>query len=352
MTNLQSIPGIGKSSLELLEAAGFANAESLAKAGVDELVKELERANQILRIAERAPGRKDIDQWISTARTLTGVEEETVPEMVMPVDYEKSPQAASMLAGAPFAIPLPAKVLVEQKLGVADIPPGILLNRYSGDLEIRVEDRVPASRNPKPPVPVSSNVMISDPGPSRIEIDTARIKSIDVLSGPAPRTGTTKKLAQDDDRVALIRAPRVETNRGKDPSSRRYIRGVLHSHPISLSIGAILTLVLTLLLPAGIVSAGLLLLSDLMPQHFQWVPKWLLVFPLCLPVVGIAWMIWGMNGSCRICGQRLFVPRMCLKNSKAHHVPGLGYILPVSFHMLVFRWFRCTYCGTPVRLKK
>jgi hypothetical protein len=243
-------------------------------------------------------------------------------------------------------------VLVEHKLGVADIPPGILLNRYSGDLEVRVEDRVPASKNQKPAVLASNNVKMADTGPTRIEIDSTRIKSIDVLSGPAPRTGATKKLAQDDDRVALIRAPRVETNRGKNPNSRRYIRGVLHSHPISLSVGAVVTILLTLALPAGIISAALLLLSDLLPQHFQWVPKWLLVFPLCLPVVGIAWLIWGMNGSCRICGQRMFVPRMCLKNSKAHHVPGLGYILPVSFHMLVFRWFRCTYCGTPVRLKK
>jgi len=352
MTNLSSIPDIGESSLELLEAAGFGDAETLAKAGVNELVKELQRANDILRIAKRAPDRENVEKWISTARGLTGVKEDNVPQVAMPVDYEKSPDVASLLGSAPFAIPLPAKVLVENKLGVADIPPGILLNRYSGDLEVRVEDRVPTPKNQKPVVAASNNVKIADTGPTRVEIDSARIKSTDVLSGPTPRTGTTKKLAQEDDRVALIRAPRVETNRGKDPSSRRYIRGVLHSHPISLSVGAIMTILLMLMLPTGIISAGLLLLSDLVPQHFQWVPKWLLAFPLCLPVIGLAWMIWGMNGSCRICGQRLFVPRMCLKNSKAHHVPGLGYILPVSFHMLAFRWFRCTYCGTPVRLKK
>lgn len=351
MTNLNSIPGIGESSLELLEAAGFGDAETLAKAGVGELVKELQRANDILRITKHAPDRENVERWISTARELTGVKEDDVPQVAMPVDYEKSVDVSSLLDNAPFAIPLPAKVLVENKLGVADIPPGILLNRYSGDLEVRVDDRVAAPKSPKPAA-ASANVIIADTGPTRVEIDSTRIKSTDVLSGPAPRTGATKKLAQDDDRVALIRAPRVETNRGKDPSSRRYIRGVLHSHPISLSVGAMLTILLTLLLPAGIASAALLLLSDLVPQHFHWVPKWLLAFPLCLPVIGFAWMIWGMNGSCRICGQRLFVPRMCLKNSKAHHVPGLGYILPVSFHMLAFKWFRCTYCGTPVRLKK
>ena len=144
----------------------------------------------------------------------------------------------------------------------------------------------------------------------------------------------------------------METNKGRSPRSRTYIRGVLHSHPVGLSIGAVLTLALGIMLPLAIASAGLLLLSGEWPERFGWVPKWLLAFPLSLPLFGIAYVIFAMRGSCRICGQKLFVPRLCLKNSKAHHVRGLGYIVPVSLHMLLFRWFRCTYCGTPVRLKK
>ncbi|HEX7262157.1 MAG TPA: hypothetical protein VF258_10110, partial [Luteolibacter sp.] len=104
--------------------------------------------------------------------------------------------------------------------------------------------------------------------------------------------------------------------------------------------------------PLAILSAGLLLLLSEMPAHFGWVPEWLLAFPLALPVLGIAYLIWGMHGSCRVCGQKLFVPRMCLKNSKAHQIRGLGHIVPVCLHILLFKWFRCTYCGTPIRLKK
>lgn len=352
MTNLSSIPGIGKSSLELLEAAGFPDAESLAKAGIDELAKELERANRILQIAKKAPARASVEKWISSARDLTGATDGTPVPVTMPVNYEVAPQVVSMLGSAPFAIPLPAKVLMDQKLAVGDIPPAILLNRYSGDLEVRVEDRVPAPKQGGRSTTPSTNVKIADTSATRMEIDTARIKSTDTLSGAVPRKTGIVKAANDDDRVALIRGPRVETNKGRDPQSRRFIRGVLHSHPGSLAFGAVVTLILTLMLPAGIISAGLLLLSDEVPKHFAWVPKWILVFPLSLPLFGLAWLIWGLNGSCRICGQKLFVPRMCLKNSKAHHVPGLGYIIPVCFHMLFFRWFRCTYCGTPVRLKK
>jgi hypothetical protein len=30
----------------------------------------------------------------------------------------------------------------------------------------------------------------------------------------------------------------------------------------------------------------------------------------------------------------------------------LGYILPTSFQLLIFHWFRCMYCGTSIRLKE
>ena len=350
MTNLSSIPGIAQSSLELLEAAGFSDAESLAKAGLEELAKELARANTMLQITDFAPARNSVAEWISAARKLAGVMEDAEVQVAMPVNYEISPQVAAMLVNAPFAIPLPAKVLVEQRLVVGDIPPGIFLNRYSGDLEVRVEDRVPSAKNLRPTAQ-SNHVRIAENIGTRLEIDASRIKSTDILAGAAPRA-ITADIAPKDERVALIRGPRMETNKGRDPHSRRFVRGVLHSHPVSLGFGAVVTLILSFLLPAAIISAGLLLLSDQMPQSFTWVPKWILVFPLSLPVVGLAWLIWGMNGSCRICGQKMFVPRMCLKNSKAHYILGLGHIIPTALHMLLFQWFRCTYCGTPVRLKK
>lgn len=369
MTQLSSIPGIGKSSLELLEAAGFLDVETLAKAGAEELAMELERANRILQIAKKAPARTSVEKWISSARDLTGADPVPV-RTEMPVNYEQTPQVISMLATAPFAIPLPARILVERGLAVGDIPPAIFLNRYSGDLEVKADARIPLA-NSRAPGPALSGIGIaigqgtgssnapSNPGGAgpflkksdapmpRAEIDTSRIKTMDAV---ADRPPPPKQVM--DDRVALIRTPLKETNRGRDPRSRSYIRGVLHSHPWTMYVGAFVTLVLTVMLPLGIVSAFLLLLSQEIPAHFSWVPKELLVFPLALPVIGVSYLIWGLGGSCRICGQRQFVPRACLKNSKAHHIRGLGHIIPVCIHILLFKWFRCTYCGTPVRLKK
>jgi len=352
MADLISIHGIGKSSLELLEAAGFCDQETLAKAGVDELFRELERANGVLKIAKRPPARHAVKSWIDQARELTGLAVEPEAPSLTPVNYEESPQVISMLAAAPFAIPLPARILMENQLAVPEIPPAILLNNYSGDLDVRAEQRIPQGRLQKNQFSSNNNVQIADNfPPQRLDIDTTKIRSTEDMPSSSPRIGTSKK-TREDDRIALIRSPHPETNKGRDPQSRRYIRGVLHTHPNMIMAGAVFTLIVMILTPAAMISAFLLLLSGEAPAKFGWVPAWLLAIPVSLPVFGIAYLIWGVGGSCRICGQKLFIARSHLKNSKAHHVRGLGYVLPLCFHILTFRWFRCTHCGTPVRLKK
>ena len=353
MDSLNAIPGIGKSSLELLEAAGFLSVESLANAGVDELTAELERANSMLQILKKTPSRTLVESWVTSAREITGVTTETETVTKMPVDYEKTPQVAAMLNAAPFAIPLPARILVAENLAVSDIPPAILLNRYSGDLDVRTGQRLPEIRHAKASNHNGSGnyVRLAETSNSRLEIDTSRLRSTDDLGELKPRTPAVK-VSPANDRVALIRAPRTETNKGRNPESRRYIRGVLHSHPHSITAGAFVTLLAFVTTPLAVISALLLLLSGEMPLEFSWVPGWLIVFPLVLPFFGICYLIWGLGGRCRICGQSLFRHRHHLKNSRAHHIRGLGYILPLCVHILLFRWFRCTHCGTPVRLKE
>jgi hypothetical protein len=332
---------------------------------VDDLVRELERANRILKIAKRAPARKSIESWIAAARESIGEKDEPTALPSMPVNYEATQQVMSLLAVAPLAIPLPARELVRNQLAVSDIPPAILLNRYSGDLEIRVNDRSTAPRavawaplrSASRSQSSSGFVKLAETAPQRFEIDTSRFRSIADLEAagqriPVSKSHTNSDSSPETDRVSLIRAPLEKTNRGRDPRSRWYVRGVLHTHPVSMTLGAIITLIMVVLLPLSILASALLLLSDQFPATFPWVSVWWLAVPCCLPLVGILYWIFGVSGKCRICTQRVFLPRGCRKNAKAHHVRGLGYIIPLCFHLLVFRWFRCTYCGTPVRLKK
>ena len=362
MTDLKNISGIGKASHELLEAAGILDLQTLAKSAVADLVNELERANRILQIAKRTPTKSHVEKWIAEARDSLGLDAVSDEPSVRPVNFEATEQVRDMLATSPFAIPLPARQLIDHQLAVSDIPPAILLNRYSGDLEIRITDRKGPRGIPRAPVraqhrAVSSYVQRGDNSPQRLQIDTSRLRSMADLERAGPRIPTAKSqrggtTESEIDRVALIRAPLEKTNRGRDPRSRWYVRGVLHTHPLSMAFGAMITLVMAALMVPAVIASALLLLSDVQPELFYWVSPWLLVLPCAVPVVGTLYLIYGTKGKCRICNQRLFFPRACRKNAKAHHIFSLGYIIPVCLHMLLFKWFRCTYCGTPVRLKK
>lgn len=350
MSKLQTIPGIGPSSIELLEAAGFLDEVSLAKAGVDSLVKELEKANSILKIADQAPTRDEVESWLFSAREKAGLSARTESVADAPleaVNYEGNPDVGKLLDKAPVALPLPAKQLVGKQLAVADIPSAILLNRVVGDLDVRISDSTPAASKPEiRTIGGGGQTVEVSPQPQRRELDAARVRAIAKPVAEETPSG-------EPDRVSLIRSPRPETNRGRNPESRFFIRGVLHMHRFQVLFGAVVTLIVIVVLPLAVIAAGLLLMRDLNPASFSWVPPWILAFPLALPIAGIAYLIWGVGaGKCRVCGQRLFVPKACRKNAKAHHVPVLGYIIPTALHMLVFRWFRCTYCGTPVRLKE
>lgn len=365
MSKVTSIPGLGKASSELLEAAGCADYESLARADVDGLVSELKRANEILKIAKRAPRKADVAKWIKKARDLAGIADapeapkenpakaEAVPEQA--VNYEALANVREMLVKAPVAVPLSAIELMSHEIRVSDIPQAILLNSVAGDLSLRTTATPALVRATR--LQAQSFVWFSDNTSARKELDVSKIRSVeDVRSnGKAHGIHAPAKPAATPpapDRMALLRAPREETNRGRSPHSRRYIRGVLHGQPLHIASAALTTLCCYALVPVAVAAGILLLLSGEMPERFSWVPGWFLVFPLILPLFGILYAVLAPGAKCRICGQKLFMPKQCLKNAKAHHIRGLGHIIPLCLHILLFRWFRCTFCGTSVRLKE
>ena len=350
MTKLSRISQIDPASLELLDAAGYADIGAIASSSVDALTKELARAHSVLKIGELPPSRERISEWIRIARGLVGLTEEPVPAIESLAPYEPTPQKLLMLEKAQFAIPLQTRILIDQNVPVSEIPVGILFSEYTGEGEIRGETKLPASKVSRPTEP-SRNVLIADPGAVRGGLDSLKFKSMDEVAGTVQRQ-SLGPVTIDSPRETLIRAPLRETNAGRSSKSRFYIRGVLHDRPVGMVFGSLSTIASLVLFPVAMVSSILLLLSQEQPEKFGWVPGWVIVFPACLPILGLIYLIMGTRCGCRVCGQKLFLPKLCLKSSKAHHVFGLGYILPTVIHMLVFRWFRCIYCGTPIRLKK
>ena len=351
MLKLNEIPGIDSSDADLLDMAGIRDAKHLAEQVPEKLLERISWANDIFQFPSGVPDAEKVDGWIRSANEALSQNKSDFKSASLDtaVNYEGNEQVAEMLANAPCAIPFPGKYLAEKKIRVSDIPAGLLLNRYSGDLDVRIGNpELPQSDFPKRTQ--AAPAQIRHKGLSR-NFDPSNLKAIDPNVAPVQRVPKSK-VGHEEDRVALIRAPRESTNRGKNPSSRNYIRGVLHNHPWHLRIGAFFTLILIPLLPIAIIAGFLLLLSSISKESFPWIPEWIISFPIALPVIGFGYLIWGLSGKCRVCSQRLFTHKQALKHTKAHRLLCMGYVVPLSIHLLLFYWFRCSSCGTPVRLRK
>jgi hypothetical protein len=414
MSELINIDGIGTDEAELLVATGWTDVHALARADIEILLKEIHAANEMLRIVPRTPERKKVERWISTAGRMIGpggvkkrgskpagdtaavaaekprrasrakaAAKEPVPAsrpeqpasavpledageaqlkaLSGPVNFEAEPDVMEMLTVAPFALPIPARMLAERGIAPSEIAVAPVLNRALGDIEVRVVVEKPR-RKDLPAAPAagrrssaSGAVQVADLGFSvgRRGFDATKIRTIEEAQGDAPpvRAASTKS-GMDDDRIALLRAPRPETNAGRNPGSKFYIRGVLHDRPYLVWFGGVVLILLQLCLPLAVIGAPLLILSDQMPEKFSWVPSWIIAFPLILPVLGILFTFISARAKCRVCAQRMYVPKHCLKNRKAHHLPLFGYIGAVAMHVITFRWYNCTFCGTSIRIKK
>ena len=416
MSKLIHIEGIGSDEVELLEATGWTDPHALAKANPELLVKEITAANEMLRIVARTPERQTVEHWISSAarfldptvpkkrrsRGRPAVADDAsakparrggrksakvaVPDMPVveeapaelpvaavdsgeaalealtgPVNFEAEPDVIEMLSVAPFALPIPARTLAEKGIAPSEIPVAPLLNRALGDLDVRVTVERPR-RKDLPAAPADGRragaaaaVQVADLGFSfgRRGFDPSKIRTIEDAQGDAPLVRVaTAKAGPEDERLTLLRSPRPETNAGRDPGSRFYIRGVLHDRPFLVWFGGLFVVLLQLCIPLAVIAAPLLILSDQVPEKFSWVPGWVIAFPIALPVLALLYGLVGARAKCRVCAQRMYVPKHCLKNRKAHHLPLLGHIGAVALHVMVFKWFNCTFCGTSIRIKK
>lgn len=363
----------------LLQAAGIRDVQQLARLTPDDLLDLLHEANVKATEPVTLPTRIKAQLWIECAReqlaaTPRSSRDQTATTAASPrtkrwVNWEENPELAAFIGSAPVALPLPGRLLMDKGLSVSEIPAAALLNNAPIDQVMRLTSRH-AERSPSR-VNSGSAVQSISFQSSRQDVAREKVRSTQEFLKNAPvipaskgelkgkkasaeenEDGQAPESHFDDERVRLLRAPREETNRGRDPRSRWYIRGVLHPSPAQVWLGGLFVMICQLLIPIGLISAILLLLLDQHPQSYSWVPRWLLIFPTSLPIFGMLYLLTGFHARCRICGQKCYVPRNCLKNKKAHHLPFLGYIFSVALHAVLFRWFRCTYCGTPVRLKE
>lgn len=339
--DISDIQGLTDESRELLEATGVESLEALAESDAHILFSEMEQANGMLQLTTTLPAASEIQLWIEQSRNLLDYHPAVEVHRLEPVEEEPEKVVAEVLN----AIPIPAAHMVKQKISVGDIPAMDSFVEEGGEETVRLKDEVPEGSQDLPRIavlpPIQDTPKVAAPGVVHIKPKAREAVEIKpILPGDRDKASVQPLIS---DSANIRKAPSTGLNAGKTPHSRGYIRGVLHPQPFRIKIAAILTIITMIMLPVSMVAGVLLLLEY---------PIWIAWIPLGFVVVGLLYLMLARGMSCRICGQPIYGPKACRKHVKAHHIKFLGYIFPTCFHVLLFSWFRCTYCGTSVRLKE
>jgi len=385
MKTLQDISGMNPKAQELLEAAGYSEVSALEELSLDEITDEVIKANHALEVLETDPTSSDVRQWLEPLKGDIG-------ELVDPEEAEGDSNSVTSkdLLAASFAIPLSRAFIELNEVDVNQLLDGRV--RYlSDDVTVKVADYVDdviveeeaeelvaveaiaekkSESEEKIELPIEElNGLLPEPirkeSKKESEIDTlfdsvaepdggtvhinkrdARINKDNILTMDAFRNeGSRVEPLKNKASHDLTRSTRRETNEGVNPNSKRFVRGVLHKRAGSFMFSLLAYLTFVLCIIAGF-SLPLLALID--KEKFFWA-----MFSPLLIIVGILiYLMFTGRASCPICNQKQFAPKNCLKHRDAHHLPVIGYMLPTALHAMFFKWFKCIFCGTSVRLKE
>lgn len=69
-------------------------------------------------------------------------------------------------------------------------------------------------------------------------------------------------------------------------------------------------------------------------------------------VVGTLHFLATHRTRCRVCSCHFFRIRRCDKHRLSHFLPLIGYTFAAALHLILYKWMRCMYCGTAIRLKQ
>jgi hypothetical protein len=320
--NLSQIKGLSRGINELLGAVGVEDLRNLAESEPSLLFEELAQANAHLEIVEDSPSKDFVAGWIQDARKITGIK----PEKAKVVRLEEVAAASEI----PIALPVKKDYIVQHKISVSEVP---IMEDFLDEAEIRANLATRTNTVRKEAVR-EINPKVS---PGKKESAKGKIGATD------KKERSVIQPLQKAQGIDIRKTASPKLNEGKKLHSRNYVRGVLYPHPARIRLAAFVSVIFLILIPASFVAAILVLFKF---------PTWLLIIPGAFLLFGLLYLMIAKSVKCRICGQPLFSPMSCRRHSKAHHIPLIGYILPTSFHMLFFHWFRCIYCGTSVRLKE
>lgn len=192
-----------------------------------------------------------------------------------------------------------------------------------------------------PPRREDAELVETDDEPAKEPLDLSRIVSSEEYNKGRTHTAPLSK----GRKISGGREPQRK-NFLQGQLSRLVERGVVHPLPVRLVLSSILLLLSKFFLTALIViffvlvfTGNIRLVAELLPFFLAFIP------------FGLGFLIVASKARCRVCSCPLFYVRLCRKHQAAHYVPLVGIACSTALHLLFFKWMRCMYCGTAIRLR-
>ena len=374
MPKLDTISGIPAKAIELLEALGYLDVSDLRDANVKSLIAELVKANKVLEIMPDDPSESILKKWIKLANEQdesageisskkaakknsgkgqgaqsgnseagTSEKQKSANKKPAPkkpakrelVNFEKDTDMMQMLSLSPVAEPLDPLLMADEHVSMDDITDGILLNQCEDDVKINIMTTLGRADS-----------LFRKDEVQRAGLNSSRIRNFDDLESTVQYV---KPLDRGPQKEAVTLSE--ELNQGVDSRSRKFIKGVFHTQVKTVRIAAVTAILFVAILVINIASLlGLFFYRTNLEAGV--VMGWVMGLLLLLIITAATYVYFGTRARCVVCRQPPLMPKKCIKHKKAHHVKGIGYILPTALQLLVYKWFYCTYCGTALRLKK
>lgn len=350
MKPIHDIENMQPEAIELLEAAGYLDSKTIFEHKVTEITTELIKANNVLQIIDTEPNRAMVEKWLKPIESSFGKQlcDESIeldPSLLIkPKD----------LLNRPFAIPISQNFIKEHHIDTNRLPSGAvrflneehavkhLNEEHIDESHYKVVSDETAQEKPEP----EESSLFDDPlftEKDKQILDKSRILTMETFKKEG---SSVNAIERDKDReFNLTKTTRKETNEGVDPNSRFYIKGVLHKTVSRFKLGCRSFLLVNIM----ILSSFLIFSLVLVDRDQYW---WAVWAPLLGLLALLLFFTRAQQASCPICNQKQFALKRCLKHKNAHHWPIFGYMLPTAIHALFFKWFRCIFCGTSVRLKE
>ena len=299
MHPLENIPGLGPDVASLLEAAGVRRVRQLMREDPVKLRRRLELIAWQRGLKTPVPDAESVAAWVAAAAPLGETEPETDDSASLP------------------------EAIVEPTAGAGWVPPAL---RAAKEVTAGADVREKRSAAPLPE--------------GWRQVDPQRFATIEDYN--EGRLAIQGALAGDR------REERLEVPAGKRELPRWVRRGVVHPRPWHTWLGALVSVAFRLGMVGSVGWLIWLLTQVERPGDYK-TP--VMIGAAVLTVLGLLQLHYAMRARCRICSCPLYYSKNCLKNRKAHHLPGLGHVMSLALHLLIFGWFRCMYCGTAIRLR-